>query len=465
MLFPSRIFLFLFAPLTIYGFWLIKKKRLRLLWLAVMSYIFYGYWDWRFSSLLIIVTLVNYFTSLFIYRSYSKSRRTWLILALIANLGMLGFFKYFMLLASSANSMLGLFGATPLFPNWQIVLPIGISFFTFQAMSYTIDVYRGDVKPTEDFIEFAAYIALFPQLIAGPIVRYREIREKLRNLPIRLSSENFNIGLFYFTLGLVKKMLIADRIAYFIDPMFADYGSLSSIQSWAAILGFSLQLYFDFAGYSLMAIGLGHLIGLEFPQNFNSPYKAVSISDFWRRWHMTLSRWLKDYLYIPLGGRDNRAVALAVTMLLGGLWHGAAWTFMIWGAYHAVLLELHHHMKKFNWVPRNLVWAKIGTFLVATIGWVFFRPETLDASFTILRNMFDVPGIISQFTTGTAVPFSLWFYILIAIFWAAFLPNAVELVRVKNVEPKPWWGIGLGFLAALCVLHLSESGPFLYFRF
>jgi len=462
MLFPSYIFLFVFGPIAIIGYWLIRNQKARRTWLTVMSYIFYGYWKWQFCALLLVSTIVDFFVGKKLASVEEPGRRKfWLIVSLAANLGMLGFFKYYMLLAASANEIAGWLGAGPWLPGWEIVLPIGISFFTFQSMSYTIDIYRREIKPTGDIIEFAAYVSLFPQLIAGPIVRYSEVYKTLRNLPAKLSLSNLNLGLFYFTAGLVKKVLIADRIAYFSDPMFQDYTNLVPIEAWLAILGFSLQLYFDFAGYSLMAIGLGYLLGLEFPQNFNSPYKAVSISDFWRRWHMTLSRWLRDYLYIPLGGRNNRFIALAVTMLLGGLWHGAAWTYMIWGAYHAVLLELHHHLKRFKWIPKNIAWARIGTFLLVTIGWVFFKPESLEASLTILKKMFD----FANFTTLVRISPLYLLILLIALLWAMLGPNMVDLIRNKEAAPRRAWAIALGFLAALCVLFFSEASPFLYFQF
>lgn len=454
--------MFVFAPITITGYWLLTNDKIRRLWLTVASYIFYGYWDWRFTSLMLFTSTVNYIAGLQIASSDTLPRkRFWLIFSLVGSLGLLCYFKYFMLLLSTINTAAGVFGAGHVIEVPNIILPIGISFFTFQAMSYTIDIYRDEIDPTTDFIEFTCYVALFPQLIAGPIVRYRWIMDTLRNLPKKLSVENLNVGLFYFTLGLVKKVLIADRIAYYIDPMFASYQGLAPIEAWLAILGYSLQLYFDFSGYSLMAIGLGHLLGFKFPQNFNSPYKAISASDFWRRWHISLSTWLRDYLYIPLGGRDNRAIALAVTMLLGGLWHGAAWTFMLWGAYHAVALELHHHLKKVPFFPRNRVWAQIGTFLMVTVGWVFFRPPTFEASLTILTKMFNFPGLFQSVTLQPA----LIGLIVVSMLWAMVAPNGVELIRERRIELTPAWGISLGILTAVCVLLSRESGPFLYFQF
>jgi len=454
--------MFVFAPVTIIGYWLIGNDKWRRFWLTCASYVFYGYWDWSYTTLLFIVTVANYAAALLIQSTEDKAKKKlWLVLSLIVSLGLLGYFKYFMLLLTSVNAVSGMLGGGEAVTVWTIILPIGISFFTFQAMSYTIDVYRKDVVPTPDFIEFACFVALFPQLIAGPIVRYRWIQKTLQNLPRKLSTENLNLGLFYFTVGLVKKVLIADRIAYYIDPMFLSYKDLAPVEAWLAMIGYSFQLYFDFSGYSLMAIGLGHLLGIRFPQNFNSPYKAISISDFWRRWHITLSTWLRDYLYIPLGGRDNRAVALAVTMLLGGLWHGAYWTYVVWGAYHAILLELHHHLKGVSWFPRNVIWARTGTFLLVTIGWVFFRPPTFEAAWTILTKMFDIPGLFR----GANVQIELIVGILIAGAWAMFAPNAVELIRDRKAHPRKSWAIALGILTAICVLLFSESGPFLYFQF
>ena len=462
MLFPSTIFLFVFGPIAIVGYWLIGNPRWKRVWLTAASYLFYGYWDWRFCCLLVVSTVVDYFTGLNIASEENPSkRRWWLIVSLVANLGLLGFFKYYMLVSASINHVAGWFGSQGVLPGWEIILPIGISFFTFQSMSYTIDIYRRKVQPTRDFMAFAAFVSLFPQLIAGPIVRYKEIAETLKNIPRYLGIENLNIGLFLFSCGLVKKVLIADRIAFFTDPMFENYMNLAPGQAWIAIVGFSLQLYFDFSGYSLMALGLGHLLGFKFPQNFNSPYKAVSITDFWRRWHMTLSRWLRDYLYIPLGGRDNRKVALAVTMLLGGLWHGAGWTFVIWGAYHAILLEAHHYLKGVGWIPRNRIWARFGTFFAVTIGWVFFKPTTFEASWTLLKKMFDVTHLFTKFEVAPVLLLLLAF----GIGWSMLAPNAVEYIRERKGNPHILWLLVLGILTGVCILYVSEPSPFLYFQF
>lgn len=463
MLFPSTIFIFVFAPITISVYWIIKDDRYRRAWITLTSYVFYAYWNWRFIGLLLVCSLIDYFAGLGMAANDSRPiiRRLWFLSSIVANLAILGFFKYYMLLAATVNEFTWLLGGFNLFPAWEIILPIGISFFTFNSMSYSIDIYRRVIKPTRDIIEYSTFIALFPHLIAGPIVRYRQIYQTLQNLPKRFQTEFLNLGLFFFTLGLIKKVLIADRIAYFIDPMFADWANLMPLEAWLALIGYSLQLYFDFAGYSLMAIGLAKLLGIDFPQNFNSPYKAVSISDFWRRWHMSLSSWLRDYLYIPLGGRDNRLIALTITMFLGGLWHGANWTFAIWGLYHALLLQLHHQLKGARWIPRNRFVAQAGTFILVTIGWAFFRPLNLQQSIVILTKMFDLPGLISPIT----LPPGMLVAILIALAWAMFAPNGWEIANNKNFHRSSFWAVLLGLLGAVCILLLSETGPFLYFQF
>ena len=467
MLFPTTIFIFIFGPIAIIGYWLIKNPRLRRWWLIIASYVFYGWWDWRFCSLLIISTLIDYTVGIRIHQTEDpKVRKRWLIVSLCSNLGLLGFFKYAMLLMSTWNGLVGWVGVGPTLPNYEILLPIGISFFTFQTMSYTIDVYRKKITPTYDMVEFGTYVALFPQLIAGPIVRYAEIGKTLRNLPKKLSTENLNLGLFYFTAGLSKKVLIADRIDYFIAPMFTNFQNLHASEAWIAILGFTIQIYFDFAGYSLMAIGLGHLLGFTFPQNFNSPFKALSVSDFWRRWHMSLSRWLKDYLYIPLGGRDRRAMALSLTMLLGGLWHGAEWTYVCWGAFNAIGLELHHRFKNFKYFPRNIVYAQIGTFIFFATSLVFFKPRNLGETYVFFSKMLSVRMLWDDIFFGRGdIAGSLLFVMAVGLAWGMIGPNMVELVREKKAKPNPIWAITLGILAAICILFLSETGPFLYWQF
>ncbi len=463
MLFPTPIFVFIFGPIAILGYWLIRNQRLRYYWLILASYIFYGWWDPRFCGLLIISTLVDYFVGIRLNETEDPVvRKRWIVVSLVTNLGMLGFFKYAMFLMSSWNTLIGWVGVGPTLPNYNIVLPIGISFFTFQTMSYTIDVYRRKIKPTYDLAEFATYVALFPQLIAGPIVRYAEIMHTLKNLPVKLSRDYLTLGLFYFAVGLSKKVLIADRIDYFVAPMFTNYQNLTSGEAWIAVMGWTIQIYYDFAGYSLMAVGLGHLLGFEFPQNFNSPFKAISVSDLWKRWHLTLSSWLKDYLYVPLGGRNRRALALSLTMLLGGLWHGPDWTFVLWGGFHAIGLELHHRLKNVPWFPRNLVYAQIATFIYFSFSLAIFRPRNIGESYIVISKMLNLKDLVLE---KVAVAPVLLLLMAAGLLWGMLGPNMIELVRIRKVKPKPIWGIVVGILVAICILYLSESGPFLYWQF
>ncbi|MCX6646305.1 MAG: hypothetical protein NTY09_08110 [bacterium] len=467
MLFPTTIFIFLFGPITIVGYWLIKNDKLRRIWILVASYVFYGWWDPRFIVLLWISTLVTYFGGLKVFTTTDPViRKRWFLFALCADLGMLLFFKYAMLLMGTWNVFIHWVGVGPAFPAYTIILPIGISFFTFQTMSYTIDVYRRKLDASNDLLQYATFVALFPQLIAGPIVRYSEISATLKNLPKKLTNEYLNLGLFYFTVGLAKKVLIADRIAYFIDPMLTNYQNLTSSEAWIFILGFTVQIYFDFAGYSLMAIGLGYLIGFVFPQNFNSPFKAVSVSDFWRRWHMSLSSWLRDYLYIPLGGRDRRALALTVTMLLGGLWHGPEWTYLCWGAWNAIGLELHHRFKPLKYFPRNKVYAQIGMYFFFATSLVFFAPKNLGQTWVFFTKMLSLKILAGDIFYGHGdIPGSLLFILAVGLGWGMLGPNMVELVRERKAKPKPIWAVVVGILGAICILFLSETGPFLYWQF
>ena len=300
-------------------------------------YFFYGWWNWHFVPLLITTTTADYLAGHAIARTEDeRKRRIYLVAALGINLALLGYFKYVGFFLHSANSVGGFFGAGHPFPGLRVLLPIGISFYTFNSMSYTIDVFRRRVQPAANPVHYAAFVSMFPHLIAGPIVRYADIEEQLRRLRPRLTSELAATGLFFFGAGLVKKVIVADSLAPHVDRLFAAHAHLGLVSGWAAGLGYALQLYFDFSGYSDMAVGLAFLLGFRFPQNFNSPFKARNISDFWRRWHMTLSFWLRDYLFIPLGGsrrgRMRTLRNLAITMLIGGLWHGAAFTFVVWGA-------------------------------------------------------------------------------------------------------------------------------------
>src|SRR4051812_28110886 len=368
MLFNSQQFIFVFLPLVLIGWYALRPPTLRLAFLTLASWFFYAWWDWHFLPLMLASTTIDYVAGrMLIGRDDERRRRTILVVALAFNLALLGYFKYANFFLDSLNGIGDRFGVGSSFPSLDIVLPIGISFYTFNSMSYTIDIYRRRVEPARNAIHYAAFVALFPHLIAGPIVRYSSIDQQLRRLAPRLSAPLAASGLFFFTCGLAKKLLIADQIAPHVDRLFAGHAHLGLVQGWAAGVGYSLQLYFDFSGYSDMAVGLAFLLGFRFPQNFNSPYKSLNISDFWRRWHMSLSFWLRDYLFIPLGGSRGTKFQtlrnLSITMFLGGLWHGAQWTFVIWGLMHGAFLVGHNLARSAGLTARNVAFNRALTFL------------------------------------------------------------------------------------------------------
>ena len=343
----------------------------------------------------------------------------------------------------------------------QIILPIGISFYTFHTITYIVDSYRGIIKPTRNFFEFAAYVSLFSQLVAGPIVRFRQIEVDLENIDLADRAGCRNTGWSYFVIGMMKKVLVADTIAAMINPVFNSHYQCSTFTAWLLVLGYTCQLYFDFSGYSDMAVGLGHLFGLRLPQNFNSPYKAENIADFWRRWHISLSTCLRDYLYIPMGGGRGSQWQVyrnvMITMLLGGLWHGAAWTFVVWGAYHGLLLVGYRLVQTgFDRWPRLL--RRAVTFVLVVIGWVFFRSDNFGIALSLLHSMF-------WWTDGVTVPwrYTLLGCILLAGSIAHFGRNTSEMRH----EWGPWSSLGLASLFGICVMVIfaAQYSPFIYFQF
>ncbi len=466
MLFNSYAFVFAFLPLVLaLWWWPGTATRTRLAVLVGASYFFYGWWDYRFVSLLAASTLVDYFAGHCLYRAKSQTGRVVaLLVSMTTNLGLLAFFKYSGFFARSVNAICDAVHAGLPLPVWDIVLPVGISFYTFQTMSYTIDLYRGQAKPANSLLHFAAYVSMFPQLIAGPIVRYSELEEQLRTFRRRPDWQHMAEGLFFFIGGLAQKLLLADVIAQRIDPLLADYQSLQWVGSWYAMLGYTCQLYFDFAGYSNMAVGLGLLLGFRFPQNFNSPYKSLDISAFWRRWHMTLSTWLRDYLFLPLGGSRRGQMLtlrnLAIVMFLGGLWHGAGWTFVIWGLYHGLLLVGHRLFSNYSSVrvPRPLALAL--TFFCVVIGWVLFRSTDLTMAAHLFGSMFGRYGIEPDWLaaiggTSNAVVLGVLYMIIFAA------PNLWQL----RFRPSPAGAVVLAGLLFICVLRFDSQSPFLYFQF
>jgi alginate O-acetyltransferase complex protein AlgI len=462
MLFNSAVFLFLFLPVTYLVFWALRTKNARYIWLAITGYVFYGYWNPKFCLLMLTSTLVSYLAGLgFLYWGADPRRRKWLLIAPITvDLLLLGFFKYADFTIETVNWAYGWTGRPPLAPL-GILLPVGISFYTFHTITYIVDSYRRDIEPTRNFFEFSCYVSLFSQLVAGPIVRFRELRDDLESIQYKDRRSTWDIGWSYFIIGMAQKVLLADTIAAVIDPAFSNVDSLSSAGAWLCMLGYTYQLYFDFAGYSNMAVGLGFLFGMHIPQNFNSPYKALNPSDFWRRWHISLSRCLKDYLYIPLGGsRGSEArtyVNLMITMLLGGLWHGAAWTFVVWGAYHGALLSFYRRFGKY-WDAQPVFLQRALMFLLVVIGWTFFRAERWSDATALLAKMFSPAAGIEP--VGAAV---LTLILLLAFVLAHFGPNSFEMRH----EWRPLASAGMAGLLLLSLISIygAESSPFLYFQF
>ncbi|PYQ14921.1 MAG: hypothetical protein DMF80_11295 [Acidobacteria bacterium] len=456
MVFNSNVFLFAFLPAVFAAFWLSKTKQQRYVLLTVSGYVFYGYWNWRFCFLLLVSSLVSFTAGLMIARARSLSaRRAWVLASVTTDLSLLGFFKYYNFLASNLARMVP--GSAP--PLLDIVLPIGISFYTFHTISYILDVAAGRVRPTRNLFEYLAYVSLFSQLVAGPIIRFREIEDDLERIDGPPREDHMSRGLGFFVTGLAKKAVIADSIASWIDPMLGVPQSLSVAGAWLSALGYAFQLYYDFSGYSDMAVGLGLMFGLRIPQNFDSPYRALGISDFWRRWHISLSRWLRDYLYISLGG-NRRGEArtylnLLVTMVLGGLWHGANWTFVAWGAYHGALLALGRLGRPvFAPVPDLL--KRAGTFLLVLFGWVIFRSSDLPMAAHWLGKMLGFGG------GAGAVPVALVGWVVVCLLLANLVPETWEFEFGTRLRWAPVYA--MVFLIAYLFVNQQQT-VFLYYQF
>ena len=512
MLFNSFDFIFVFLPLCLTGF-VLAERYLSMGWavtfLGIASLIFYGYWDIDYIGLILGSITANFLLSHRIARSVSSDR--WLWLGIAANLGLLFVFKYTAFAISIANDVVD---AALFIPH--IVLPIGISFFTFQQIAFLVDVYRREVEPPV-FTKYLLFVGFFPQLIAGPIVHHREMMPQFdgrRSEPLEL---RLTIGMTIFVIGLAKKMILADTFAGFANPLFnavAEGEELSLFDAWAAAISYTFQIYFDFSGYSDMAIGLARMFGIVLPINFASPYKARSIIDFWRRWHITLSRFLRDYLYILLGGNRRGVIRtqfnVFVTMVLGGLWHGAAWTFVLWGIVHAAAIVVNHVWRNLGMrsLPHWLGW--ILTFLVVVVSWVFFRASSFTAAISIYESMIGMNGIslprslafvlarypdlVQNFhlaADGTVATAPAWLGITLiggAICWfapntqtmlCAFEPALTSRGYSDSTQPERFMGIRAalawrpnaiyavfpGILFIICMAKLNDVSEFIYFKF
>ncbi len=497
MLFNSYEFLLIFLPVTVAGFFALSAYgylRSAATWLGLASIVFYGYWSPAYLLLLLGSIAANLLAGRAILRyrasqRFSTAKRT-LTLAVIANLGAIGYFKYANFFVDSLNDV-----AHTQLALAHIVLPIGISFFTFTQIAFLVDTYQGKVEESRT-IPYVLFVTYFPHLIAGPVLHHAEMMPQFaRDETYRFRLDNFLIGSAYFLIGLFKKVILADGIQPYVGPVFdADPAySLSALEAWGGVLAYTLQIYFDFSGYSDMAIGLAKLCNVDLPLNFDSPYKATSIADFWRRWHMTLSRFLRDYLYIPLGGNRSgparRYANLMITMLLGGLWHGAGWTFVIWGGLHGLYLVINHgwqalrvrvlghDLKRLTRLGRWL--ALLTTFLFVVIAWVFFRATNLGAALRVLEGMSGMYGSglgrLAYLEAFGGTRQWVWIAGLLAVAW--LLPNSQALMgrfretaRVAGANRGEWAWFSLGSIGVLVGLLAIINGShgvseFIYFNF
>ncbi len=465
MLFNSIEFLFGFLPVTYVVFWLLPTTRSRYIWLTISGYVFYGWWDARFTLLMAFSTAVSFFSGLAMtrYPVGSRARRLCLVIPITVDLALLAFFKYANFALSSISDGASLLGVPIPMAHLDIVLPIGISFYTFHTISYIIDSYKGTIRPTRDFWEFATYVSLFSQLVAGPIVRFRQIEADLEAIGTQTRTKWLGRGVSFFCIGLIEKVLIADTLAALVDPSFANWQGLSTGGAWLAALGYSFQLLFDFSGYSSMAVGLGFLFGIRIPQNFNSPYKARNPSEFWERWHISLSSCLRDYLYIPMGG-NRKGMAktyrnLMLTMLIGGLWHGASWMFVAWGAYHGLLLSLYRISAE--WWDRLPVSVRQGAmFILVLLGWLLFRSTSFAMAIGILTRMvIPTAGMVAA-NVNLAVAAGT---MAIAAWWSMRGRNAFEMEHAWSTRRRVLMAIAVG--AGLALIVTARPSPFLYFQF
>lgn len=528
MLFNSYSFIFLFLPITFFGFFIVGARHhlYGAAWLTFASLFFYGWWNPTYVTLLLASIAFNYCIGVFIARNHqtgsAQRKKALVTFGIAANLLLLGYYKYANFFLDAASHLAG--------SQWglgEIILPLGISFFTFTQTAFLVDTYHGKVREY-NFVHYALFVTYFPHLIAGPVLHHKEMMPQFANpATYRRNYDHIAVALTFFAIGLFKKAVLADGIAPFANTGFAAAASgqpLTLLEAWGGALAYTFQLYFDFSGYSDMAIGLSRLFGIRLPLNFDSPYKATNIIDFWRRWHMTLSRFLRDYLYFPLGGnrkgKARRHVNLLITMLLGGLWHGAGWTFMIWGGLHGCYLVVNHvwHALRDRLgypVGRETrlgnISARTLTFLAVVVGWVFFRAPNVDAALTMLAGMIGLHGLALptglagyvgplpallgrlgiHFTLEGGTNFVLTYLWVTALFAVAFfLPNSQQflarhdpsLLSADPTSPESarqfrsphfrlqWlparrWAIAMGAMLALGILTLGRVTEFLYFQF
>lgn len=488
MVFSTHLFLFYFLTLTLALYYALPRRGRNLL-LTVLSYVFYGWANPIWVVLMFVSSIIDYICGLVLVRAgpggplksdgwqfpflpkgekRSRAQRIALIVSMVSNLSLLGFFKYFDFAAENINAMaqvlgLGSAGVTLLY----IALPVGISFYTFQSMSYSIDIYRGEARALRNFPDFLCYVAMFPQLVAGPIVRYHDVAEQM--LHRSHTWEKFARGAAFFSIGMAKKILIANPMGHIADAAFRA-GDMHWYDAWWGIVGYAFQIYFDFSAYSDMAVGLGLMFGFAFIENFHAPYRAESITDFWRRWHISLSTWLRDYLYIPLGGNrkgDGRTyINLALVMLLGGLWHGASWNFVIWGAIHGGMLAFERVQGKDSPYRALPAPVKIAiTFAIVCISWVFFRAKTLPEAVAYLGSMFGLSHPTSASELVAPVMYTPYHVAMMVVAAVVVWAGPLSWDFTRRLSPARA-SVCLGLFAlAIVMMWTQTENPFLYFQF
>lgn len=528
MLFNSYEFIFIFLPISLYGFFFAARlgREIAIAWLVLVSLFFYGWWNPAYLILILISMIVNFAFGKVLSANYNKDKKirtkVFLVLGLCFNLGILAYYKYAGFFAENINAILG-----SQIDIVDVLLPLAISFFTFQQVAYLVDASRG-ITQEYRFLHYALFVTFFPQLIAGPIVHHKEMLPQfMQRETLKPQLENIAVGLTIFFIGLFKKVVLADGVAQYASPVFdaASAGAtLTFFEAWGGSLAYTMQLYFDFSGYSDMAIGAARFFGVRLPLNFFSPYKSTSIVEFWRRWHMTLSRFLRDYLYIALGGNRRgklrRYINLFATMLLGGLWHGAGWTFVAWGALHGFYLVINHAWHRFcdvtgvsgGRLPKTTKFvAWLITFFAVVISWVFFRASDINSAIIILKGMFGVNGFtipngimvrlgdVGTWLQGLGLGISLgggstlvltYLWIFVLLFVALVLPNTQQIMlkfspvlseyqsdpsysisigRSFEINilwrPTAMWSVIVAMIATLGVLALTSVSEFLYFQF
>lgn len=466
MVFSSTIFLCVYLPLVLLGYYICPKKG-RNLFLLIASLVFYAWGEPKYVFLMIFSILVNYIFGRLMdkHRENKKRLKLMLVLSVVIDIGLLSVFKYTDFIITNVNAI---FGAN--FDLLNIALPIGISFYTFQAMSYTIDVYRNDVRVQKNLIDFGMYITMFPQLIAGPIVRYADVQDQLAERSV--TTADFSEGIMRFVVGLGKKVLLANQMGAVWSEIYALGGDVSALMAWTGAIAYTFQIYFDFSGYSDMAIGLGRMFGFKFPENFRYPYQSVSITDFWRRWHITLSTWFKEYLYIPLGGNRyglaRQALNLLIVWSLTGFWHGAGWNFVMWGLYYFVILfiEKLFLLKALDKLPK--LFRHVYALLLIVIGWVIFASDDVSVLLPYLGSMFGANGAIGGMDVYTLLTKAV--LLIICCVASTELPKKLFLSAAGAMNEKAAFTLKsvlmIALLALSMILLIGDSyNPFLYFRF